>query len=104
MNVKIIVEDKDKGTVTIPLTKKLIRDMYDIGYMVDDKNLISTMKMNFVEKSFWKMHKIFAKLVDCYDDGKCYGWKNKKFVPSKHKFWHSGKRPNWVKENNKRKS
>jgi len=101
--IKIVVEDSEKGTVTIPLTRKEARDLYDLGFLFSDSNDVQDLlKMNCCQDTFWSIHKKMARVVDTMDEGKCYKFdKNSRnklgMVLCKHKFWHSGKPPLWRK-------
>ena len=97
--IRIIVEDTEKKRVcVIPLTHRQAHDFYDIGFMAEPEgSFLDTLKLNKVDKSFWELHKIGAKLIDTLDEGRCCKFENGKFVSVKHKFYHSGKRPKWRK-------
>ena len=93
--IKIVVGDKEKGRVEIPVEITEARDIYDMGYLISaEDEFFKNLKLNKMDKSFWALHEKFAKVVDCLDDGRCYDFDLK---PSKHKFYHSGKKPKWEK-------
>ena len=103
MKIKILVEDKKKGKIEIPLNIEEIRAMYDLGFMLDD--IYETLKLNKIDKSVFSLHRKFEFLLnDVIHDGKTYsivdarkGEKKKsKMVLNKRK-WFLVKKPKWRK-------
>ncbi|GEM_PF-4422538 len=95
-SIKLVVEHPKKGRVIIPVTEKEARDMYDLAYIIGDfKNVLGTLKLNKCADSFSSMHFKFAKIIDALDDGRAYSLQDGKFIQSKHKSYHSGRKPIW---------
>jgi len=47
MKIKLVAEDEKRGKIEIPLSIKQIRDIYDLGYDVNDE----TLKLNKWKKT-----------------------------------------------------
>jgi len=86
--IKIVIEDKKKGKVEIPLTQRQARDIYDLPFML----MGGKGRMNEISSL---LNKKFAKVMDALDEGGCYEMKGDKMVHSKYKFYHSGRKSIW---------
>lgn len=80
IKINILIE-KDGIFFIKKLTMKQARDIYNVSYM--DLEGYDT------------AHKTFAEIVDYNDEGLCYTMQGNKFIESKHKGWHSRKKPRW---------
>lgn len=104
MEIKIIVKDKKKGRIEIPLSKKEIHDFYQIGFIaIGDKDFVDCLKSNKDLESFLSIWKKFRFLSsDVIYDGRCYSsktigkGKNKrlKFILEKKRYYQI-KKPKW---------
>ena len=99
MIIKIIVKNKKKGIIEIPLTKKEISAMFQAGFMADE--MFETLKLNNVDVPFFSLHRKFLHLLnDVIDGGKTYSTDKKthKFKLNRKRYYIV-KKPKWKKEN-----
>lgn len=98
MKIKIVIEDKKKGKIEIPITEKEVNDWLDFGFMIStDDDYYKTLKLNHVDESFWKFHTHAGTIQDALSDGKCYTFENGKMKEAKTKYYFNGKKPRWKK-------
>ncbi len=99
MKIKLIIEDKNKGKIEIPLANREIRDIYNIGYMIEEDSW-KTIKLNKCDKSWVSFHRKIEHIIhDVLGEGKNYSIKNikngkTKFVLNKKRFYIL-KKPKW---------
>lgn len=105
MKIKIVIEDKKKGKVVLPITINEIRDVYDAMYIVTDPETVKDLKLNKVDKSFFNFHRKMEHIVhDIIYDGKVGQIKEIKkgkkksfrFIPEKKRHYLV-KKPKWLK-------
>jgi len=78
MKIKIVVEDKKKGKIEIPLSKNILHAWYDFGFMVCPY-CVDCFELNKIKKDFFKMHSISLFLVnDVIYNGKCWTYRTDK--------------------------
>lgn len=95
MKIEIVVTDKKKGEVRIPITKAEASAMYDVGFMIEAD--YDTLELNKVDKPFFKLHEKFLHLVnDVVYDGVCFTMEGDKFKKLDKKWWLVRK-PKWKK-------
>ena len=97
MRIKIVIEDKKKRRIEIPISLKEIRDVYDGMYIcMDDKERAhKNLKLNKVDKGFFNFHNKLRHIIhDIIDEGRVYELKEK----DKLKFKLSKKRHYLVKK------
>lgn len=100
-SIHIVIKDDKKGVVKIQLTQREVNDAFDFIYMIDDKDqFMKNLKLNKCEKSFYSIHKKIERVLDALHEGQCYDWdsQKKKLIKSKHKYYHSGRKPKWQKK------
>lgn len=95
MKIAIVVTDKKKGKVEIPITKNECSAMYSLGFMVDE--MYDTLKLNNMNKDVASLHSKFLHLVqDIIHDGKTWTLDDKgESIPSDK--WYIVKKPRWKK-------
>ena len=98
MKIKLVIEDKKKGKVEIPISKRVLTDLYDVFWIVTgNEEVMETIKLNKCDKSFFNFHnKIEHAVFDVIHDGTWYCFKDEKYVPCKKKHYLV-KKPNWRK-------
>ncbi len=104
MKFSIIIEDKKKGKIKIPLPKNKIRDLFDIMYIVDDSHALETIKLNNMEKTFYWFHKITDHLVFDIMDGGIFiegSRANKRFKAVRMGRYYLTKKPRWKNQSTK---
>jgi len=91
MKIKLVAEDEKRGKIEIPLSIKQIRDIYDLGYDVNDE----TLKLNKCKKTWKDFHNKLTFLVhDVIDDGGVGHFVNGKYKRLKEKHYMV-KKPKW---------
>lgn len=99
MKIKLIIEDKKKGKIEIPILNREIHDIYSVGYMIEEESW-KTIKLNKCDKSWVSFHRKIEHIVhDILGEGKNYRaemTKNgkTKFVLSKKRCYMVNK-PKW---------
>ena len=100
MKVKIVIEDKKKGRIEVPLTEDELGALYDIGFMLfaDEAEWLKVNKIKKETKSVF--NKFFFVLNDVVYDGKVYNFDEKigkaKLRPLKERCYQI-KKPEWKK-------
>ena len=101
MKVKLIIEDKKKGKIEIPVANREIRDIYNVGYMIEEDSW-EIIKLNKCDKSWLSFHRKIEHIIhDILGEGKNYSMEKAK--NSKTKFILNKKRcyivkkPKWSK-------
>jgi len=96
MKIKLVIEDKKKGIIEIPISKEVLIDLHDILWISSlNKELIETIKLNKCDKSFFDfLKKIEFIVLDVIYDGNWLYLKNKKYVPCRKKHYIV-KKPQW---------
>ncbi len=89
MNFKIVVKDKKRGTITIPLPQRKLHKLFDIMYMIDGSDAMDTIKLNRMEDTFRWFHTITDHfIIDVIGGG---------LNPREKKIHYLTKKPNWKK-------
>ena len=102
MKIKLVIEDKKKGKIEVPVSLKEISDVYDGMYIcLDDKNIAyKNLKLNKVDKGYFNFHEKLSHIVhDIINEGKVYELQDKekvKFKLSKKRHYFVRK-PTWKK-------
>ncbi len=92
MKFKIVIEDKKKGRMEIPLPARKIHHLFDIMYMVGGyPSNTNTFKLNHVFDTFKWFHKITDHLVIDVIEGGLHKEQGKKTI-------YMTKKPHWRKE------
>lgn len=93
--MKIKIQIKKNGNVyEKQLNNKIISSLFGLQFMLDEKTY-KTLKLNKIDKDLEKFFKIVNEIMDYKDEGRAYKLEDKKFKPSKIKFYYSGKKPKW---------
>lgn len=99
MKIKLVIEDKNKGKIEIPLANREIRDIYNVGYMIEEDSW-KTIKLNKCDKSWVSFHRKIEHIIhDVLGEGKNYSMEKTKngktkFVLNK-KRCYIVKKPKW---------
>ena len=109
MKIKILIEDKKKGKIIIPINKENLHNLFDITFMLGhNKDEYETLKLNKCEDTWKWFCNTIHYMSDIVYDGKCYSIKKginpkkpltkKDFVLCKERDYHI-RRPKWKKKN-----
>lgn len=107
MKVSLLIEDKKKGKIKVPVSLKELEDVYDGILICSDDNGTNyhNLKLNKVDKGFFNFHKKLSYLIhDVIHDGKVYELDDRKlddrkklsFKPCKKRHYIV-KKPRWNK-------
>ena len=97
MKIKIVFEDKKLGVCEVPITRKELDDIYDIGFqLIPEKG-----DKIFGEKrtGFWKFQERLGHIIhDILDKGLTYRIEFKKGKMISHPEIHYWQKPKWRKK------
>ena len=102
MRIKIIIEDKKKGRIEIPISIEEVSDVYSGMWIFTEDKDIKLLELNKCEKGYFKFHKKLMHIVNDIIHGGMVSRMEKtkkgdfKFVPEKKRHYLIRK-PRWRK-------
>jgi len=106
MKIQIVVTDKKRGKIVIPISEENAHNLLDISFMLGNGDEYKTLKLNYCDKTWRWFCNTMEYLSDIRGDGKCYKIKegvNPKKPLTKKDFVFNGDRsylrrkPKWKK-------
>lgn len=94
-----LIAKKDNGQYSVKkIPHKLIHALFDLQFMMEPDTW-KILKLNKINKEVSSFFRIVDWSLDCASDGRCYSWDENGVRLSRRKYYHSGRRPRWRKQN-----